>query len=146
MTLTGTSNGTPIRGYAVYQNGKMLDEVVNPSGDRISVLRSQIKPGSKITVRTITVDGEMSIDSGLGKPYSECASVTPPNSKMNLPGTMAGASHHPSLNHPGATAAQRLIGPNSAPLSIQGSSSYSIKISKVWLLTERDVLLESMYM
>ena len=123
MTLTGTSNGTPIRGYAVYQNGKMLDEVVNPSGDRISVLRSQIKPGSKITVRTITVDGEMSIDSGLAKPYSECASVTPPNSKMNLPGTIAGASHHPSLNHPGATAAQRLIGPNSAPLSIQGSSS-----------------------
>ena len=69
VTLTGTSNGTPIRGYCVYQNGKSMDEVLNPSGDRISVLRSQIKPGSKITVRTITMDGELSVDSGPAKPH-----------------------------------------------------------------------------
>lgn len=70
VTLTGTSNGTPIRGYCVYQNGKSLDEVLNPSGDRISVLRSQIKAGSKITVRTITMDGEVSVDSGPAKPHT----------------------------------------------------------------------------
>ena len=68
MGFSGTSNGTPIRGYCVYQNGKSLDEVLNPSGDRISVLRSHIKGGSKITVRTITVDGELSVDSGPAKP------------------------------------------------------------------------------
>ena len=45
-----------------------MDEVLNPSGDRISVLRSHIKGGSKITVRTITVDGELSVDSGPAKP------------------------------------------------------------------------------
>ena len=70
VTLTGTSNGTPIRGYCVYQNGKSLDEILNPSGDRISVPRNQIKPGSKITVRTITMDGELSSDSGPAKPHA----------------------------------------------------------------------------
>ena len=118
MTLTGTSNGTPIRGYAVYQNGKMLDEVLNPSGDRISVLRSQLKPGSKITVRTITVDGEMSIDSGLARPYSECTSTTSPNpNKMNM-SHINSAAHHQMLNHN----SQRLAS-NAPPLSAQGKSS-----------------------
>ena len=65
VTLTGQLNGTQIRGYCVYQNGKNMAEVLDPAGDKVSVLRSQIKPGSKITVRTMTIDGELSTDSGI---------------------------------------------------------------------------------
>ena len=42
-----------------------MAEVLDPAGDKVSVLRSQIKPGSKITVRTMTIDGELSTDSGI---------------------------------------------------------------------------------
>jgi len=68
VTLTGQLNGTQIRGYCVYQNGKNMAEVLDPAGDKVSVLRSQIKAGSKITVRTMTIDGELSTDSGPAKP------------------------------------------------------------------------------
>lgn len=96
----------------------MLDEVLNPSGDRISVLRSQIKTGSKITVRTITVDGEMSIDSGVARPYSECTSATSPKpNKMNLSHINAPA-HHSMVNHK----PQRMVS-NADPMSVQGNSS-----------------------
>ena len=71
VTLTGQLNGTQIRGYCVYQNGKNMAEVLDPAGDKVSVLRSQIKPGSKITVRTMTIDGELSTDSGMTVKYSE---------------------------------------------------------------------------
>ena len=70
VTLTGELNGTQIRGYCVYQNGKNVAEILDPAGDRIAVLRSHIKPGAKVTVRTMTVDGELSTDSGPAKPNS----------------------------------------------------------------------------
>ena len=49
-----------------------MAEVLDPAGDKVSVLRSQIKPGSKITVRTMTIDGELSTDSGNVIDYSQC--------------------------------------------------------------------------
>ena len=45
VTLTGELNGTQIRGYCVYQNGKNVAEILDPAGDRVAVLRSHIKPG-----------------------------------------------------------------------------------------------------
>jgi len=66
LITTGRSNGLQVAGYAVYVDGRLVKQLLNPTGDHVLVEchdLSRLQNPHSVTVRTFSVDGKQSADS-----------------------------------------------------------------------------------